>query len=142
MSEFPVPDPEFEPTRPFFEGAARGELVIPRCSRCGRFQWTPPERCRSCGGAALEWAATSGRATLFSFAVVRRPLLRHFAALVPYATGIVTLVEDPSVRLVTRFVDCDPEALRIDQPMRAVFHPLGHPGADWPLVVPFFTPAG
>ncbi len=141
MSEFPIPDPDFEPTRPFFEGAARGALVIPRCSRCGRFQWTPPERCRDCGGEALAWVPTSGRGTVFSFAIVRRALLRHFAPLVPYAAGIVTLAEDPALRLVTRFVDCDPEALRIDQPVRVVFRPLGHPSADWELVVPFFTPS-
>lgn len=139
---FPIPDPAFEPTRPFFEGAARGELVLPRCAACGRFQWTPPERCRDCGGERLAWAATSGRGTLFSFAVVHRPLLKEFAPLVPFATGIVTLADAPGVRLVTRFVDCDPAALRIDLPVRAVFRPLGHPSADWPLVVPFFTPAG
>lgn len=142
MSEFPLPDPQLEATRPFFEGAARGELVIPRCPECGRFQWTPPERCRDCGGDGLAWTATSGRGTLFSFAVVERPLLRHFAPLVPFATGIVTLAEDPALRIVTRFVDCDPAALRIDLPVRAVFRPLGHPGAEWDLVVPFFTPAG
>jgi len=141
MSEFPIPDAAFEPTRPFFEGAARGELLLPRCQDCGRFQWTPPERCRSCEGARLAWTATSGAGTLFSFAVVRRSLLREFAPLVPFATGIVSLAEDPSVRLVTRFVDCDPDALRIDLPVRAVFRPLGHPAAAWDLVVPFFAPA-
>jgi uncharacterized OB-fold protein len=142
MSEVPIPDPSFEATRPFFDGAARGELRIPRCGRCGRFQWTPPERCRACGGEQLAWTATSGRGVLFSFAIVKRPLLRHFAPLVPYAAGIVTLAEDPALRIVTRFVDCDPAGLRIDLPVRAVFLPLGHPGADWDLVVPFFTPAG
>ena len=142
MSEFPIPDPGFEPTRPFFEGAARGELVIPRCAQCGRFQWTPPERCRDCGGEQLAWTATSGLGSLFSFAGVHRPLLREFAPLVPFATGIVTLAEDPAVRLVTRFVDCDPARLRIGHSMRAVFRPLGHPSAAWQLVVPFFTPAG
>ena len=142
MSAFPIPDPDFEPTRPFFEGAARGELVIPRCSQCGRFQWTPPERCRDCGGERLAWTATSGSGSLFSFAVVCRPLLREFAPLVPFATGIVTLAEDPAVRLVTRFVDCDPAGLRVDLPVRAVFRPLGYPSADWDLVVLFFTPAG
>jgi uncharacterized OB-fold protein len=142
MTAFPLPDPAFGPTRPFFEAAARGELRIPRCAACHRFAWYPPERCPDCGGS-LAWEATSGRGTVFSFAVVRHPLLREFAPLVPYATGIVTLAEDPRLRLVTRFVDCDPDALRIDLPVRAVFHPLGYPQvADWKLVVPFFTPAG
>jgi uncharacterized OB-fold protein len=100
------------------------------------------ERCGACG-SELAWEAVSGRGTVFSFAVVRRPLVREFAPLVPFATGIVTLAEDARLRLVTRFVDCDPDALRIDLPVRAVFRPLGHPGvADWKLVVPLFAPAG
>jgi uncharacterized OB-fold protein len=139
---FPLPDPAFEPTRPFFEAAARGELRVPRCSVCRRFEWYPVERCGACG-SELAWEAVSGRGTVFSFAVVRRPLVREFAPLVPFATGIVTLAEDARLRLVTRFVDCDPDALRIDLPVRAVFRPLGHPGvADWKLVVPLFAPAG
>ena len=139
---FPLPDPDFEPTRPFFAAAARGELRIPRCRRCDRFQWYPPERCRACGSSELEWVQTSGRGTLFSFAVVRKPLLRELAPLVPFATGLVALAEDPAVRLVTRFVDCDLERLRPDLPVRAVFLPLGHPRVPaWSIVVPFFTPA-
>ena len=137
---FPLPDPGFAPLRPFFAGAARGELRIPRCRRCDRFQWYPPERCAACGSPELEWVLTSGRGTLFSFAVVRRPLLREFAPLVPFATGLVSLAEDPAVRLVTRFVDCELEALRPDAPVHAVFRPLGHPRiAEWTPVVPFFT---
>jgi len=142
MTAFPTPDLAFEPTRPFFEAAARGELRIPRCAECRRYQWYPPERCRACGSRRLAWEATSGRGTVFSFAVVHRPLVREFAPLVPFATGIVTLAEDPWLRVVTRFVDCDPARLRIDLPVRAVFLPLGHPQvADWAVVVPFFTPA-
>ena len=138
---FPHPDPDFAPTRPFFAAAERGELRIPRCRRCDRFQWYPPERCGACGSSELEWALVSGRGTLFSFAVVRKPLLREFAPLVPFATGLVVLAEDPAVRLVTRFVDCELEALRPGLPVRAVFRPLGHPHiAEWSQVVPFFTP--
>ena len=140
MTAFPIPDLAFEPTRPFFEAAARGELRMPRCGECRRFQWYPPERCRECGSRRLAWEATCGGGTVFSFAVVHRPLLREFAPLVPFATGIVTLSEDPRLRLVTRFVDCDPARLRIDLPVRAVFRPLGYPQiADWTVVVPFFT---
>jgi hypothetical protein len=142
MSALPLPDLGFAPTRPFFEAAARGELAVPRCRGCGRWQWYPPERCGACGGDRLVWTKTSGRGTLFSYAVVRRALLPEFAPFVPFATGLVALAEDPAVRIVTRLVDCDPERLRIDLPVRAVFRPLGYPCADWDVVVPFFTPAG
>jgi uncharacterized OB-fold protein len=136
----PLPDPEWEPLRDFWAGAAHGELRIPRCRACAAWCWYPRERCRACGAAELAWTVTSGRGTLFSFAVVRRALHAPFAPLVPYATGLVALAEDPAVRLVTRLVDCDPEELRIDLPLHAVFRPLAFPGAERAPIVPFFTP--
>jgi hypothetical protein len=73
---------------------------------------------------------------------VRRALWAPDAPFGPYATGLVALDEDPAVRLVTRIVDCDVDALRIDLPMRAVFHPLAYPRGDaaGSPVAPLFTP--
>ena len=135
------PELSFEPLRGFWEGAAAGELRIPRCTACGTWIWYPRPSCRSCDSADLAWTATSGRGTLFSFAVVRRALWAPYASFVPYATGLVALAEDPSVRIVTRFVHCDPDALRIDQPMRAVFEPLAFPDDARRCPAPFFAPA-
>jgi hypothetical protein len=44
------------------------------------------------------------------------------------------------VRIVTRFVGCDVEALRVDQPVHAVFAPLAFPGDARRPVAPLFTP--
>ncbi len=141
MSDFPLPDLAFEATRGFYQAAARGELAVPRCSGCGAFCWYPREACPACG-AALRWTRVSGRGTLFAWAVVRRPLVAEFADLVPYATGLVALAEDPAVRIVTRLVDCAPEALRVDLPLRAVFRPLRFPGVEGEVMAPLFTPLG
>jgi uncharacterized OB-fold protein len=138
----PLPDPTWEPLRGFWEGAAAGELRIPRCAACGALNWYPPPACRVCGGVAMPWTALSGRGTLFSFAVVRRALHAPYASWVPYATGLVALAEDPAVRVVTRLVDCEPEALRVDQPVRAVFRDLTFPGAEGSVRVPLFAPEG
>jgi hypothetical protein len=134
-------DPTWEPLRGFWAAAARGELALPRCAACGAWNWYPRAACRACGGAELPWTRTAGRGTLFSFAVVRRALYPPYAALVPYTTGLVALEEDPSVRLVTRFVDCAPEALRIEQPVHAVFRPIDLPGIAGSVPAPFFTPS-
>ncbi len=139
MSASPLPDPTLEITRPFFEGAARRELRIPRCRACGVLVWYPRPRCPACDADALAWNTLSGRGTVFSFAVVRRALWKPFADRVPYATGLVALEEDRDVRLVTTFVHCSPEELAIDQPVRAVFEPLRF--GDGPeVVVPLFAP--
>ncbi|HXS61699.1 MAG TPA: OB-fold domain-containing protein [Streptosporangiaceae bacterium] len=63
---------------PFFAGAARGQLMIKRCTACG--EWQPPSAssCPACGDDAagdgddseLVWAAASGQGTLVSWSVV------------------------------------------------------------------------
>jgi uncharacterized OB-fold protein len=81
----------------------------------------------------------SGRGRLLSFSGVRGAFIPAFAADLPYATGLVALAEDPAVRLVSRIVDCDPAALRIDQAVRAVFRPLVFPGIERRVVAPMFV---
>ena len=139
--EFPLPDTEWPATREFWAAAARGELLIPRCADCGAWNWYPPEQCRACTSAKLPWTPVSGRGSLFSWAVVRRALVKPFAAHVPFATGLVALEEDPQVRLVTTIVGCAPEDLRIEMPMTAVYRALEFPGVSREVVAPMFTPA-
>jgi uncharacterized OB-fold protein len=139
--DFPLPDTDWEPTRAFWAAAAHGELAIPRCAGCRSFQWYPPERCRSCGGGDLPWEPVSGRGTLFSWAVVHKPLVAAFASHVPYVTGLVALDEDPAVRIVTNLVDCELQTLRVDMPVRVVFRPLVFPDTSREVVAPMFTHA-
>lgn len=135
-----LPDLDFAPLRPFWDGATANELRIPRCTSCNAWIWYPRATCPACRSADVAWTATSGRGTLFSFAIVRRALWEPYAPFVPYATGLVALAEDPSVRIVTRFVDCDVDALRVDAPVHAVFRPLSFEGDARSVVAPFFTP--
>ena len=139
-ADFPLPDVEDPVTAPFFAGAARGELRIPRCARCGRFVWYPESACPGCGGET-EWVAVSGRGSLFSWAVVRRPFLPAFEDKVPFVSALVAIDEDPSVRVVSYVVDCEPESLVAGMPLAADFRPLSFatvPGRE--VVVPVFRP--
>lgn len=141
-ADFPLPDVADESVREFFAGAARGELCIPRCVECARWCWYPEPVCPACGGR-LEWKVTSGRATLFSWAVVWRAFLPAFADIVPFVTALVALEEDPAVRIVTMIIDVSPDALRADMPVDAVFRPLRFPTVpDREVIVPMFRPVG
>jgi len=135
---FPLPDPAFEPTRAFWEAAARGELAVPRCAACRAWVWYPREAC-PCGGA-LAWTRVSGRGTLFSFAVVRKALVPQYASLVPYLPALVALAEEPRVRLVTRLVDCAPGSVRVDMPLRVAFRRLRFDGVEGEIPAPCFAP--
>jgi uncharacterized OB-fold protein len=140
--DFPLPDLDDPLTAPFFAGAARHELVIPKCTTCGMFVWYPADACPHDGGT-LVWTAVSGRGTLFSWAVVRRAFLPAFADKVPFVTALVALDEDPAVRLCTFIVDAAPETLSADAPVRVQFRPLEFatvPGRS--VVVPMFRVEG
>lgn len=137
--DFPLPDVDDPLTAPFFAGAARNELVIPRCDSCGEFVWYPAETCPHDGGA-LTWIPVSGNATLFTWAVVQRPFLPAFADQVPFVTALVAIDEDPRVRLCTLLVDHG--ELVADMPVRVEFRPLAFttvPNKSVP--VPMFRPA-
>ena len=137
-ADFPLPDVADPLTAEYFAGAARGELVVPRCVECDRWVWYPEAKCPACGGD-LAWRPTSGRGSLFSWAVVQRPFLPSFAEMVPFVTALVALEEAPDVRIVTYVVDADPSDLRADLPLEVTFRPLSFPTVpDRAVTVPMF----
>jgi len=139
-TEFPLPDLAWEPTRPFWEGAARRQLVLPRCS-CRRFVWYPDGTCRNCGGSIREWTPVSGRGRLFSWSIVHRAFIPQLASLVPFVTGLVAIEEDPAVRLATLVVDCPHDRLRIDMPVLVTFRALQFAGVAGSVLAPLFAPS-
>jgi uncharacterized OB-fold protein len=140
-ADFPLPDLDDQLTRPFFDGAARAELVVPRCDRCGRYVWYPEPVCPRCGAADPSWVTVSGRGSLFAWTVVRRAFLPAFEDRVPFVSALVALEEDAAVRIVTYVVDCEPAALTADQPMIVDFRPLSFLTVpDRTVVVPMFRP--
>jgi uncharacterized OB-fold protein len=137
---FPLPDLDNPVLAPFWQAAARGEFALPRCQACGAFDWYPKRQCRQCSGRDIGWTVLSGRATLYSWAVVKRALHKPLAPIAPYVSAIVVIDEDRLTRLVTRLIDCEPDALRIGMPVRVRFADLGHPALETGIVAPLFTP--
>jgi len=140
-SDFPLPDVAWEPTREFWAGAARGELLITRCDACGRYVWYPESPCRYCSGTRLTWTRVSGRGSLFSWSVLRHAWIPQFKDQLPFVTALVALDEDPAVRVVSYVVDCALEQLQADMPLQVVFRPLRYPGVNTEMVAPLFMPA-
>ena len=61
-----------EASAPFFEGAARSELVLQFCDTCEKYMWPVKTRCIHCFAPTVGWRAASGRATLYSLSVVHQ----------------------------------------------------------------------
>ena len=108
-------------TRGYWEGAGRGEIVLPRCRACGLVFHKPRAVCPGCLSSDLEHFVASGRGTVHTFTVTNQNQAPPFAAAAPYVLAYVELDEGP--RLLTNIVGCDPEDVSIGMPVLADFQP-------------------
>lgn len=106
-------------TRPYWEAAADGRLLIRRCAACGTAHHYPREFCPSCWSEDVAWEQASGRATLYTWSVVHLNDLPPFGTRVPYVAAVVDLAEGP--RMMTEVVDCEASALRIGMDLHVRF---------------------
>ncbi len=103
--------------RPFWEGCARGEFLLQRCPRSGRWRWpagADPET-----GSGLEWVPASGRGTIHTFTILHKAYREKWAARVPYNVVVVELEEGPLFH--SNLVDCANEDIRVGMPVELVF---------------------
>ncbi|MEW6267993.1 MAG: OB-fold domain-containing protein [Thermodesulfobacteriota bacterium] len=128
-SGFVLPGLEDPAARPFWEGTARGELLLQTCADCGKMRMPPRPMCPACRSIRVAWTRASGRGRVWSFVVAHPPLLPAYAELAPYNVIVVELEEDPTLRLVGNLVESaegainavDPSTIRIGEPVRVVF---------------------
>jgi uncharacterized protein len=120
----PIPDVE---TRPFWDAAAEGRLLIKRCNSCGKAHYYPRAICPFCFSADTVWQECSGEGVIYSFSIVRR-------GGAPYAIAYVTLAE--GVTMMTNIVACDLDAIRIGLRVRVAWR-----ASDGGPPVPMFAPA-
>jgi len=128
----PMPMPTLE-TAPYWEGCRLHRLRIQCCSECHQYQFFPRICCSKCFSERIEWVTASGRATVLSFTIVRRPVSPAFADDVPYVVALVTLEEGP--QMMTNIVGCKPEEVTIGMPVEVTFE-------DWSdtISIPKFRP--
>jgi uncharacterized OB-fold protein len=121
-----VGTPDSNPeTKPFWDGCAAGKFLLPRCKSCGKTHWYPRGLCPFCFGEC-EWREASGKGKIYTFSIMAR-------AETPYAIGYVTLEEGPS--MMTNFVDCEFNTLKIGQDVKLKFVP-----SEGGPPIPMFTP--
>jgi uncharacterized protein len=120
---------------PFWQGLAAGNLLLQRCTACAAWRHPPSPICARCRSFEAEWIAASGRATLYSFTIVHRAVHAAVEPWLPYVVAVVELAE--GVRLVSRLVEVEPEAVSIGMDLRCTIVPIS-PG----FALPLFRPAG
>ena len=78
----------------FWQGCAKGELLIQKCGKCGHRPWPVVQTCEQCGSDALTFEAVSGKGKLASWCTFERPYYGDLMP-VPYDTILVELDKGP-----------------------------------------------
>jgi uncharacterized OB-fold protein len=120
-------------TRPYWEAAKQGRLLIKKCNACGEVHHYPRPFCPSCWSEDVEWQEVSGRGTLYTYSTIFRNDLEPFSAWGAYVAAVVELDEGP--RLMTNIVDAAPETLRVGMPVKVRYRDLTD---EW--AAPVFSP--
>jgi uncharacterized OB-fold protein/acyl dehydratase len=115
----------------WWEGIARGELLIQRCRGCGALRHPPRPMCGAC--RSLDWEAVraAGRGRVYSFTVLHHPRFPGYDY--PLVCALIELEE--GTRLVSNVVGCAPGEVRIGMPVALSIEPV-----DDALKLPLFRP--
>ena len=115
MSGFPVVTRD-DASAAFFDAAARGELLVQRCTSCATVVGPEVRTCPACGEVDLVDHVAAGTGSVVSWVVVHSAPLPLLADAVPYVSAVVELDEGPW--LIVRLLDDDPS---VGLAVRAVF---------------------
>ena len=113
---------------PYWEAARDGRLLIATCAACGKVHHYPRPFCPHCWSEDVHPVQASGMGTLYTYSTVYVNDLAPFRERLPYIAAIVELAEGP--RLMTTIEGAEPEELRVDMPVTAVFRPVDESDAD------------
>ncbi len=130
VEPLPVPTPI---TRPFWDAAKKHRLALQRCAN-GHVFYYARSHCPRCLSNQLEWVDASGKGTIYSYTVARRPTSEEFAGDVPYIIGVIELAEGP--RMTSLVVEADPDNVQIGTPVEVVFDDVNEE-----IALPYFRPA-
>lgn len=119
----------------YWKAAKEREVILLRhCNSCGTNIFYPRPFCPACDSDDVRWQAASGRATLYTFSIVRHNDLPPFNGRTPYVAAVVRLEEGP--HMVTNLVEVEFDQVRIGMPLSAQFMQI-----DEEFTLPVFRPA-
>ena len=105
----------------YWDGAARGELIIQRCTACRRWIHFPEHACPSCGGHDFTFDPVSGQGHVETFSVIHRSFVPAFAERSPYVIAWIGLPEQEGLRVFANVTGCAPDEVAIGMAVEVCF---------------------
>ena len=114
-----VPD---ELTKPFWDAANEGRLIIQNCTACGRLQHPPSPKCRQCGsGDGLEWKGVSGLGKIYNYCVVYDCPIKSLQEDQPFNLAVIMLDEDPGIQMYSHLPGTPLDEVPVGASVEVVF---------------------
>ncbi len=83
---------------PYWDALGEGQLILPRCTGCGKWHWPAVWRCGACGSWAHEWIEQRLEGEIFAWTRTHHRFGGTEGLDLPFVTALVTLSAVP-VRL-------------------------------------------
>ena len=126
-----------ELTRPFWDAANEGRLVIQNCQACNRLQYPPAPRCRQCrSGDNLEWKQMRGRGTIYNYGVVYDCPVKLLQEDQPFNVAVIMLDEDPGIQMYSHLPGTPVDEVPVGASVEVVFEATanGQKVPEWQVV--------
>lgn len=107
-------------SKPYWDAAQHGKLVMQRCTACREYTFFPKAWCPHCWNLTLEWAPVSGRGHVLTYSVVHYGgFSESYAADIPYVVAVIKLEEGP--QMMANVIGCKADAVKIGMPVKVTF---------------------
>jgi hypothetical protein len=112
-------------SRPFWDAAKAGRLVIQRCASCRYYNHPPRRFCDACLAPDLRFENVSGRGHIYTFSVMHQRDVPGFEDAAPFINIVVELAEQSMLLMVANVPEADREKVRIGAPVELYFEDRG-----------------
>jgi uncharacterized OB-fold protein len=127
--EKPLPTPT-PISQPFWDGLREHKVRVQYSPSTGQWVFYPRSLAPRTLAADLEWREVSGKGTVYTYTIARRPTAPPWEDALPQLLAVVELDEGP--KLTTELVNVEPEKIKVGMRVRPVFDDI--PGHDITLL--------
>ena len=111
-----------ELTKPFWDAANEGRLIIQNCKACNRLQYPPTQACDQCGSRDnLEWKEMSGRGKIYNYGVVYDSPVRLLHEDQPFNVAVIMLDEDQGIQMYSHLPGTPVDEVPVGASVEVVF---------------------
>ena len=123
-------------TKPFWDAANEGRLVIQNCTACSRLQHPAAQTCDQCGsGDALDWKEMSGRGKIYNYGVVHDCPIALLKENLPFNLAVIMLDDDPDIQMYSHLPGVPVDQVPVGADVEVVFEDTanGQKVPEWKL---------